>query len=86
MAISSPEMMLVPSDAQHLNKLGLDAGLLTQVDITEATTTDLAADTILVAHAEILPTYKALAKLCRKLEDMLSMSQAVPQVMGSASD
>lgn len=54
MAISSPDMMLVPSEAQYLTDLGLDAGLLTQVDVTEATTPDLATDTILVAHTEIL--------------------------------
>lgn len=60
-AISSPEIMLVPNDDQYLNDIELHAGLFTQIDITEATTTDLATDAILVAHAEILQKYKALA-------------------------
>ncbi len=53
--------MLVPNDDQYLNDIELHAGLFTQIDITEATTTDLATDAILVAHAEILQKYKALA-------------------------
>ena len=62
MAISSPEMMLVPYVNQHTTLLELNTGLGTQIDITEATATNLAADTVLVAHTEILRNHITLAQ------------------------
>lgn len=53
MAISSPEMMLVP--AVLLEVICEDHRLLyTEVDITEASATDLAANTIFVSYTEVL--------------------------------
>lgn len=55
MAISSPEMMFVPvvrvSSVSHTYK---SSQSLTKVDVAETAATDLAADTVLVPHAEVL--------------------------------
>ena len=53
MAISSPEMMLVP-DQLSANVQDPSGGAPTKVDIAKATTADLTANTIFVAHTEIL--------------------------------
>jgi len=56
MAISSPEMMLVPgqgvSQVPPYRYPLLHS--LTKVDVTETTTSDLTTNTVLVAHAEVL--------------------------------
>lgn len=55
MAISSPEMILVPVWCQY--KAGVRCCTCdghTKVDITEGTGTNLAADSVFVAYAEIL--------------------------------
>ena len=54
MAISSPEMMLVPARYQCAVTLPVLQGILTKVDVTEATAANLAADAVFVPHAEIL--------------------------------
>ena len=55
MAISSPEMMLVPvRDVSCVCGMSDQQWIRTQVDITKGTAADLAADTVLVPHAEVL--------------------------------
>jgi hypothetical protein len=52
MAISSPEMMLVPVSVSYADVGGRPAR--TEVDVTEGAAADLAADSVFVADAEIL--------------------------------
>lgn len=56
MAISSPEMMLVPyfSMSARISLSLSGCWLLTEVDVTEASAANLASDTVLVPHTEIL--------------------------------
>jgi hypothetical protein len=54
MAISSPEMMLVPVDVSGAQAVGDGRRLRTEVDVTETAATNLAADSVLVADAEVL--------------------------------
>ena len=64
MAISSPEMMLVPRRSSvGIVRQGSGAVRRTQVDVTETTAADFAANTILVADAQILyqPTVSMLS-------------------------
>jgi hypothetical protein len=58
MAISSPEMMLVPAHVSY-GEAGNNV-TRTKVDVTERTATNLAADSILVADTEILPRVSLL--------------------------
>jgi len=53
MAISSPEMMLVPGVVRCRNQT-VECHLYTKVDITKTTATDLAANPVFVPHAEVL--------------------------------
>lgn len=54
MAISSPEMMLVPVLALVACQKTSTRRVHTKVDVTETTTTDLTTDSVLVADTEIL--------------------------------
>lgn len=55
MAISSPEMMFVPVGRVSRMSCGHVSSLNhTKVDVTETTTSDLAADTVLITYAEVL--------------------------------
>lgn len=64
MAISSPEMMLVPGRSVSRGQPSEGgAGRRTQVDVAEATAAYLPADTILVPHAEVLSTGQRLPSM-----------------------
>jgi hypothetical protein len=56
MAISSPEMMLVPMYLRQYmpSDAWSKAVIHTEVDVTKRTRTDLAANTVLIADPEIL--------------------------------
>lgn len=56
MAISSPEMMLVPGVGVSgvSRHVGILLHSLTKVDVTETAASDLTTDTVLVPHAEVL--------------------------------
>ena len=59
MAISSPEMMLVPGRGISTSAIETMDGSFTKVDITKAPAPNLAADTVLVAHTEVLEALKS---------------------------
>lgn len=62
MAISSPEMMLVP--ARRVSLGGAVSARWcgpTKVDVAETAATDLAANAVLVAHAEVLHAVSGLS-------------------------
>ena len=65
MAISSPEMMLVPVAGQLGVGSQTRCEIHTQVDVTETTATDLAADSVLVADTEILHACQLQPCRCR---------------------
>lgn len=54
MAISSPEMMLVPRAESDRSAAGAESWKRTEVDVTERTATDLAANAVLITDAEVL--------------------------------
>jgi hypothetical protein len=54
MAISSPEMMLVPASESAEDDTTGRLCLLTKVDVTETAATDLSTDTVLVTDTKIL--------------------------------
>jgi hypothetical protein len=54
MAISSPEMMLVPVSVSYGEDEDGVKLVRTEVDVTKGATADFAADSVLVAHAEVL--------------------------------
>lgn len=61
MAISSPEMMLVPRERGLVGIVYRWEGVSihTQIDIAEAATADFTADAVLVPHAEVLEGRKS---------------------------
>ena len=54
MAISSPEMMLVPVELETVDCRVMLMCVLTQIDVTERTAANLAADSVFVSDTEIL--------------------------------